>query len=194
MRILIFEGIATSGKSTLIKKLSDALPPGIKIRLASEDETHVPIMKATSELHLGFFENLVHDFTQPSPDVVVIDRFYLTQAFRAKSSLQAYKQVEDMLKPFNPLTIFLKVDPSAVAERIRNAALHRDASWGAYVATKGQTIEEQAGYYIDQQKSQLALLQASSLPYVIFDTTSHDYDKITQEILAAINLKILRQK
>lgn len=189
MKVLIFEGIATSGKSTIIQHLKSKLANDLKIVVADEEETHVPIMKKTDELHLFFYENLIDKLIKAHPDLLILDRLYLTQAFRAKVDLAAYTVVEEKLMPYSPLTVFLKVEPDNIKERVQKAIEHRDAEWGQYVASKGETPEQQALYYIDQQESQLELLKQSTLPYKIFDTTSHNYDKITDEIIGTLGLR-----
>jgi|GEM_PF-605722 len=193
MNTLIFEGIATSGKSTLIQHLRSALDGKLKIRIAGEEETHIPIMNATAEHHVNFYIDLIDKLTRGHPDLLIIDRFYLTQAFRAKTGLKQYKEVEHSLKPCNPVTIFLEVQPSAIANRIHHATLHRNPSWGDYIATKGKDRDKQAGYYIAQQNSQIKLLKESTLPHKIFDTTEHHYEDITEEILEIIGHPATKQ-
>lgn len=180
MNILIFEGIATSGKSTVINGLRDAVD-GV-VRVAGEPETHIPIMYQTSQLHVDFFVDLIHRLTKEQPDLLIFDRLYLTQAFRAHAVLSKYARVEELLKQYATRTIFLKVRDEAIAERVAKAAEHRDASWKEYIQSKGGSPREIAQYYITQQRSQLKLLETSILPYSVFDTTGHSYQKIIHEV------------
>jgi thymidylate kinase len=189
MRFLILEGIATSGKSTVIEAVSRDLGDSLKVLLLSEEQTHVPIMKDTKDSHIGFFENLIDKAIAAEVDLVIIDRFYLTQAFRAELSLAEYKSVESKLRPYSPLTVFLEVDEDAIEKRVAKAAEHRPADWGEYIRTKGKTPQEIAAYYANQQESQLALLKESSLPFMVFGTTNHDYESVEQTILKEITKK-----
>lgn len=182
MHIIIFEGIATSGKSTLIKILQKSF----KTQVFSEEQTHEPIMEDTSNANVPFFKALLYKIDKQT-EVVIFDRLYLTQAFRAGVSLNVYSEVEQYLFTRDSTTIFLKVDETAIAERVMKAAEHRQASWGDYIRTKGKTPEEIAGYYIKQQRSQLELLEQSKLPYKIFNTTNHDYQKIADKIKSIIS-------
>lgn len=184
MNILIFEGIATSGKSTLMGRLQNEVKALVEV--VGEPETHIPIMHETEKLHKQFFIGLVEKYLAQKPDLLIFDRLYLTQAFRAHVSLSQYVEVEELLRECNPRTIFLKVQEDAIAERTQKAAEHRDPSWKEYISTKGSSPEEIAQYYIQQQGHQLKLLEGSSLPYSIFDTTAHDYDRITQEIISLL--------
>jgi len=182
MHILIFEGIATSGKSTLIEQLKNSLNDK-QVTVVDEDETHVPIMNETDSTHIDFFTNLVQQKTSVDSDVVIFDRLYLTQAYRAKVGLTPYEGLERLLLPLQPLTVFLKVENEAIAERVLKASQHRDDTWKDYIWTKGKTVEQIAQYYIDQQTSQLELLKFSIIPYRIFDTTEHTYAEITQQLV-----------
>ena len=188
MKTIILEGIATSGKSSLIQHLKTTLSDKLNIYVADEEETHVPIMKKPEELHLSFYEELIDTLTSNKSDLLIIDRLHLTQAFRANTDLTAYLTIENKLKLFDPITIFLKVEPAKIKERIQKAIEHRESRWGEYVLTKGDTPEQQAAYYVDQQESQLELLKQSTLPYKIFDTSEHNYGKITKEIINTLGL------
>jgi thymidylate kinase len=186
MRIIIFEGIATSGKSTVISGLAKSLHHK-KVLIADEADTHEPIMHQVESLHIEFFNNLVDKLAAQNTDFLLIDRFYLTQAFRAQAELNAYGVLEDLLLQYQPLTIYLQVNELAIADRIAKAAVHRESEWAEYVKTKGKSMAEIANYYIVQQKNQLRLLKQSKIPYKIFNTTNHDYQNIITEIKKLIN-------
>lgn len=188
MKILILEGIATSGKSTITESIKGHLS-GMDIRVASEAETHIPIMQRTSELHLTFFKDLIKRLVTEKPDLIVFDRLYLTQAFRAGVDLSGYSALEKLLLKFDALTVFLKVEEHAIAKRVLEAAKLREPSWGEYLKTKGTTNKEIADYYISQQKNQFKLLSTSKLLYIVCDTTDHNYDEVIQQILEKLELK-----
>jgi len=186
MKTLIFEGIATSGKSTITSYIVKSLKDEMRVELATEDQTHEPIMAQRSELHTLFFEDLINRLTLAHPDLLIFDRLYITQAYRAKSDLAEYSAIEDALLPYSPHTIILKVNEDAIGERIKAASEHRDAEWLEYLKTKGTTFEEIAQDYINQQRGLLKLVEQSKLPYTVFDTTSHDYGTIAEEILKIV--------
>ncbi len=183
MKLLIIEGIATSGKSTTIDKLKLVLGD-MHIAVYGESDTHEPIRNQPSELHIAFFDSLVSKAEETGADLVVFDRLYLTQAYRAHATIADYKSVEASLAQYSTLTVFLTVDEAAIAQRVRLATLHRDEEWSEYVKTKGTTFTEIADYYINQQRRQLKLLKQSGLEHTIFDTTNYEYDRIVQEIVA----------
>ena len=187
MKLLILEGIATSGKSSVIDAMKTRLV-NHNVRVVAESETHEPIMKMTHELHVSFFEELIKKSIAEEPELIIFDRLYLTQAFRAGVSLTEYSDLESMLAKLNTLTIFLKVEVHAIAERVITAAEHRDPSWGEYIKTKGATNIEIADYYISQQRNQLKRLESSRLPYAVFDTTNHNYVEIADQIVRKLQL------
>lgn len=187
MKILILEGIATSGKSTVIAGLQKRLA-GHNIRIAGEAETHIPIMKQTGRLHIEFFEELLNRTISGSSDLLIFDRLYLTQAFRANATLKKYSLVEGVLNKQDALTAFLKVDEPAIAERVSIATEHRDYSWGEYVKTKGGNPEQVADYYISQQQYLLKLLETSILPHITCDTTNQNYNVTINRIVEELKL------
>jgi thymidylate kinase len=182
MKILIIEGIATSGKSSLIKKISNLLEKDT-IRVYGEAETHVPIMDKTSDLHIEFFKLLLEDSAKVKKELTIFDRFHLTQAFRAKVSVDKYFEFEDLLLAHSTLIAYLMVDEQAIPNRVKLATQHREASWGEYVKTKGKSLDEIAQYYSEQQRNQLHLLEQSKLESRVFNTTNHDYEAIAKIII-----------
>lgn len=182
MKTLIFEGIVTSGKSTISKSLVESLSSDIKIDLATEERTHEPIMSQRDDLHIDFFKNLINQIISKRPDLLIFDRLYITQAYRANSGLTAYSEVEKMLLPYTPSTIILKVDESKIADRIQATALQRGKEWQDFWKTKGKNFEEIAQGYIKQQRGLLALVKQSKIPHLIFDTTDNNFQEVAEKI------------
>ena len=190
-KMLIVEGIATSGKSSLIKELINLLGQD-KVRVYSEAETHVPIMEDRGELHVAFFKALIADAQNSDAELVVFDRLHFTQAFRAKAGTAQYVEVEDLLLGQDTLVVYLQVDETAIKERIEFSAEHPRVAlssehsrenWGEYIKKRGQSFDEIAAYYAGQQRDQLELLKQSKLKCRIFDTTHHDYSAIASQIV-----------
>lgn len=182
MKILIIEGIATSGKSSLIEKISNLLGND-NVNVYRESDTHIPIMDKTDDLHIEFFKSLLEDAAKSNAELTIFDRFHLTQAFRAKANVDKYLEIEDLLSGQATLVAYLQVDEDAIANRVKLAAEHREVSWGEYVKTKGKSFDEIAQYYADQQSNQLQLLKRSKLENRIFNTTNHEYQKIANRII-----------
>ena len=142
MKVLVFEGIATSGKSTIIHSLSVHLSTSVKAVVYEESDTHIPIMDQLNGLHLDFFEDLINKAVDQNPDVIIFDRLYLTQAFRARADLRDYADTEDLLLEYSTTTIFLKVDEASLVDRIQKAVKHRDPRWADYLSTKSELVDQ----------------------------------------------------
>lgn len=186
MKTLIFEGVATSGKSTITNYLTKSLRDEMSIVLAAEERTHLPIIDQRGELSTLFFEDLINQLTLKHPELLIFDRLYITQAYRAKSSLSQYASIESALMPYSPRTILLTVDEAAMADRIKAAAAHRESKWLEYLKTKGSIFEEISKDYIEQQRGLVDLVKQSKIPYTVYDTTNHDYGKISEEIIKMV--------
>ena len=154
-----------------------------KVLVLGEADTHIPIMQKTDELHIEFFRSLVNNAVQSDTDIVIFDRLHYTQAYRAKASASEYSEIDNLLVRHDNLVAYLQVDESAIAERVRLAAEHRDKTWGDYVQTKGKTFDEIAEYYIAQQRSQLKQISQTKLVTQVFNTTQHNYQDIAVQII-----------
>jgi tRNA uridine 5-carbamoylmethylation protein Kti12 len=105
MKILILEGIPTSGKSTITNNIKERLV-GLPVRIAAEAETHEPVMEQTKELHISFFRDLIKRLVDEKPQLIIFDRLYLTQASRAVVTMHEYSTVESLLSRYGTLTVF----------------------------------------------------------------------------------------
>jgi thymidylate kinase len=188
MKILIIEGIPTSGKSSIIKKITELLGEG-QVRVYGESETHIPIMDEPEKLHIEFFESLIQEAATSDASVVIFDRFHLTQAIRAKASIGAYSKIENLLTKQKTLVVYLQINDSEIADRLRFAAEHRekeqgdDFRWDKYFKRKGKTYDEIAKHYAAQQRDKAELLKQSKLKSRIFDTTNQEYQAISNQII-----------
>jgi thymidylate kinase len=185
MYIYIFEGIATSGKSSVIAALKERLADK-KVVVFGEADTHIPIKDDRKELHLQFFSDLVNRALGANADVVLFDRLYMTQAFRAGANMADYADIEQRLQARGAETILLEVDVDSIAERLGTAMEHRDPAWRAYLDGKGNSTESVATLYAAQQYRMLESVRESLLPVQIFNTTSHGYARIADAIRAKL--------
>ncbi len=190
--MLIVEGIATSGKSSLIKEIVELVGKG-NVRVYSESETHVPVMEKVDELHVQFFKDLIHDAEKSEAKLVIFDRLHFTQAFRAKVDMSQYTEVEDLLLSQHTMVAYLQVDESAIKDRVGFSANHPRVAlssehsgekWGEYIKKRGQSFDEIAAYYASQQRKQMELLRQSKLKSRMFDTTHHEYKAIAGQIVS----------
>jgi len=187
MYIRIFEGIATSGKSTVIAGLKKGLADR-KTVVYTEEDTHIPIQGDRKELHMQFFSNLIDRAVASGAEVVLFDRLYMTQAFRAGASIADYAELERKLAMYDTQTILLEVDPESIGGRLERAMEHRDNSWGSYVRSKAESIKAVATLYDAQQHAMRHFASESLLKSRTFDTTAHEYDAIVSTICTELPL------
>jgi thymidylate kinase len=184
MKTIILEGIATSGKSTIINKVEDAVKEVALLKVVPEEQSLMAILDNTDlKVSLEYLNRLLSEVYGKEYSLVIFDRLHLTHAFRTNSNIEDYANIEEQLLTHSSEIIFLKVQESAIADRVKQASEHRDPSWKEYLVTKGKDFDEIAGYYIKQQKRQIELLEQSRIPYRIFDMTEHDYASILEYIL-----------
>lgn len=182
-KIYIFEGIATSGKSSVIELMKSETGSTKLLIVLGEEQTHIPIMQLKSELHLDFFKNVLISALSKKPDILLIDRLYLTQAYRSGATLKNYESIETFLQLYDAKTVFLKIDEGKILSRILKAVEHRDSKWGDYIKTRGQSSAKVAAYYLNQQRSLIDLLVGSIIPFEIINATDNDYEEIVSKLI-----------
>ncbi len=186
MKIIILEGIATSGKTSVKNKLSEILiEKGINFSIVGEDETLMPILNNTDrQISIDFLKNVINKALSEEKDFIIFDRLFFTHIFRTNSSLVDFKDVENMIREMS-LLVFLKIDESKISERIAHARTHRDSSWNEYISKKGND-EEINEYYAKQQRLLLGFLKETSLRYKVYDTTDINFLSISKDIFRSI--------
>ena len=187
MQIIILEGIAASGKTSVKNKLAEAfVEKGINFSIVEEDETLMPILNNTDrQTSSNLLKNVIDKALKEEKDFIIFDRLFFTHIFRANSSIEDFREIEKMIQS-QSLLVFLKIDESKIPERINYARKHREKSWDEYVSNKGSD-EEIYQYYINQQRLLLGLLKKTSLEYKVYDTTDIDFESVTKNILVSVS-------
>jgi thymidylate kinase len=183
-KIIIIEGIATSGKTTLKDKLVSFLTASNhKVVVVGEDQTLMPILHNTDKgVALKLLDEVIKSVLATDNEIVIFDRLYFTHIFRTHSTTQDFSQMFDLLLGHQVLIVLLTVEKSSIRNRILMAMEQRGSGWTEFVKKKG-TDDEIAQYYIDQQDKLIDLVEESSLPTAVFNTTSGNYEEIKVEII-----------
>jgi len=180
-RLVIFEGIASSGKTTLERLFVERVPGSVIIH---EDETLAPLfdnrdVEIARQHLLGFFDR----FSRETAPVLVIDRFHFSHAFRTHSALDNFQDIEErLLEEYCPIVFLLYMDEAAIAERIRKTTELRGDAWAK--GKKG-SLDERVAYYTDQQRMVMKFAEHSVLPIVRIDTTDEDWERCIGQVLEA---------
>lgn len=184
-RVVIFEGIASSGKTTLEKMLLEELARRGSVAIIREEETLMPLFENRDpEKAVEHLWPFVDRIVSSPEDIVIVDRLFITHAFRTRSSLEIFRSLEDKLLAQRVcLTILLTLEESAIRGRIEETIVHRAGRWSP--GGNGD-FEERIQYYIGQQRTLQGLANDSHIPVVRLDTTDKDWPRLCKEILAAV--------
>jgi thymidylate kinase len=186
MKVIILEGIATSGKTSVKNKLVEILAARQEnFSIINEEESLLPILNNTDrKISIALLKKIISEALNSDKKIIIFDRLFFTHIFKTGSSVEEFKEIENMLVSCS-LLVFLKIDESKIPERIERARQHREKEWVEYVNKKGNN-EEIFQYYINQQRLLLELINQTSLNYKIYDTTDMDFDDIANDILKTI--------
>lgn len=181
-QLLIFEGIASSGKTTLERLVAERLPGSF---ILSENETLMPLIdNRNPDTARSYLRRLIEALKSNPAALVIVDRFHLTHAFRTGTDLVEFGSIEDELCELGDVTVvFLQIGRSAIKGRICEAMHRRQGAWQN---GKQGSLEERTGYYSKQQDELLALLEKSKLPRLIVDTTEKDWARYADEIVDSV--------
>jgi thymidylate kinase len=184
MKILIIEGIAASGKTTIINSLQILLSEkGVDFLVIDEKQTLMPILKKRDkENNLEFTRELLKNVLKNKKEIIIFDRFYLSHVYRSGCQVKDFESGSELLRPFNPVFVLLTIDKNKIKKRVFDTAKHRNLSWSEFIKEKGKDEDEIAEYYIDQQNDFLKLVQDIEFESIEFDTTDYDFDKVSREI------------
>ncbi|MFA6424047.1 MAG: hypothetical protein WCV83_01895 [Candidatus Magasanikbacteria bacterium] len=184
-KLIIFEGIATSGKTTTISNLISHLQEKHQITFVSEEETTVPLFENRDPLKaVEYLKNVIENIKKISTSYIIVERLFITHAFRTNSKLNIFSGLEnEVLNCFDPITILLRMQDDYISNRIELADKQRGATWKH---KKVGTLEERVNYYIEQQKYLKKLFSESAMPIFSIDTSRMDWDNVLNIILKNI--------
>jgi len=186
MKIIILEGIATSGKTSIIKYLSAFFDQkNFKFSIISEDKTLMPILhNQDKQVSIELLKLVIKQALTDDKEFIIFDRLFFTHIFRTNSDYSNFREIEQMIKDYTILA-FLKIDEDQIPTRIEYARQHRDKSWNEYISQKGND-EEIYQYYIQQQRTLENLLNQTNLNYKAYNTTNLQFEEITQDLVKII--------
>ena len=187
MKIIILEGIATSGKTTIKKLLENYLKTkNSNYKIIEEDETLMPIHKNTNkQIAINHLNKILKKYINQKVDYLVFDRFYFTHIHRTNATLKDFEKIESELLKNNTQIIYLKINNNKIKERIFNAMIHRPKDWGNYVKSLGNK-EKIINYYTTQKTNQIKILKQTKIKNKIYNTTNLDFEKITKQIIKTL--------
>jgi len=189
MKIIILEGIASSGKTAIKNYLCEYLKnKRLNFIIVEEDESLMPILdNKDPHVAINHLKEAISKYLKKNVDVIIFDRLYFTHVFRTKSELDTFSEIENLIKLHNAKIFLLKIDESQIKNRIFGAMKHRGEKWSQYVKSKGND-EEIVDYYTKQQRKLIELLEQTSLEHETLDTTGKDFESISEKVLKKVDL------
>ncbi len=184
MKIIILEGIATSGKTSIKNLLvAEFKKKGMEFSVIDENQTLMPILdNADKDVSIQFLRKILNKALSLEKDVLIFDRLYFTHIFRTASNIDDFSEIEKMLSEHDVLLALLTIDEQKISERIQFAISHRDGRWIKFVRKKGNDAEIEK-YYVEQQQLLLGLLNKTRITHIVENSTSGDFEGITEAIL-----------
>lgn len=179
--ILIFEGIASSGKTTLIDCLASRLRERQTVSVIDEAITLLPLVgNSRIDKATGHLESVLDLVEHDTSEHVLIDRLLLTHAFRTNAKIRDFSEIEQRLRALEACIVVLCVESSAIPSRLRTVTVMRGVRWKF---GKEGSFDERVVYYQRQQSRLLELQGESKLPSLIIDTTEQNWEAYVYKIL-----------
>ena len=187
MKVIILEGIATSGKTTIKNLLEEYFQShNLSYLVVEEDETLLPFLHNTDEnFAKQHLREVILKYFKQERDYLIFDRLYFTHIHRTNSGIEEFKEIEDLIKEKNGKIIFLKIQEESIPKRIFDTMKLRGGNWKKYVESKGNK-EDIINYYTTQQRKLLKHLEETEVDFEIFDSTKMDFNRINEKILQKI--------
>jgi thymidylate kinase len=183
MRTIIFEGIATSGKTSIEKYLIEILnAQKVKYFFVGEDKTLMPLLYDNNEQKTVALlkENLRLAFAQKR-EVYIFDRLHITHVLRTKVGMEKFEEIEKELVSHNPILILLKINEDKIPERVLWAMENREPDWVRHARVYGDN-QQIFQHYIDQQRELDAVINATTLPHRVIETSRMNFKEIAEDI------------
>lgn len=180
--LIILEGIASTGKTTIEKLLTERIQNST---IVTENEILMPLIdnKDARAAHQHLNE-ILERVISLDKQTIIFDRFHLTHAFRTNTDLKKFEKIEEyMLNNFKSLLVLLTIEEGVIQPRIIESQEIRGSRWAK---GKQGSIEDKVSYYTDQQQKLKTLIAKSKLPALLLDTSKKEWKKCTQMILDRI--------
>lgn len=181
--LIILEGIASTGKTTIEKLLVERLKDSL---IVSENETLMPLIDNKDvKVALVHLKKILDEVASLETSTIILDRFHLTHAFRTNTNMNAFEEVEkSLLDNSNPIIVLLTIGEGVVQSRIIESQKIRGVRWAK---GKQGSLEEKVAYYTDQQQKLKQLIIESRLPVLQLDTTEKEWGEYAETIISHLD-------
>lgn len=203
MRGIIFEGIPGSGKTTLkshlLRMIAGRDCSAILLDESVTERSLEPLKKATLEDSLRLlgdisgllenFKNLSCKFTGNLLKLFILERFHWSHCLdiAGPDHFAHYQPIEDTMHTLNTTVVLLTIGQASVLDRsVIRTRQTRPLSWTRYLSTFGDTDEDVAGHYLNQQEQFFTLAGKTSLQVLHYDTTRENWENLAVDLTSKI--------
>ncbi|MFH1175006.1 MAG: hypothetical protein V1725_07790 [archaeon] len=200
-RIVLLEGIATTGKSTVQQLLHDSLlARGYSCYMVPEQQiTKTFLPSAITEVKSNAqLKRLFRTLLTRTEEFIIIDRSHFSNISYFKTDFNAFKNIDDLLSKHDARIIMMKFDAKQIVPRIRASLAHRQGN--GFVSyfhnlikdckSKKEEDEVLQTYFEDGIKSMSDSLKKTRLAHAIVDVTDcsapSDYEQVIPEITSYV--------
>lgn len=178
-KLLLFEGIASSGKTTLIKLLTETFVATHSLFVLPEEKTLIPFFSNKDrDIAIHHLSEMASNL--PQSDITIIERFHLTHSFRTNTPLDYFKSIEEeFLQKYDVTVYLLTILEEHIRARIEETSRARGALWKH---RKEGSLDERTEYYQVQQRYLLREAKNSCLQVIAIDTTKKEWLTYVQNI------------
>lgn len=191
--MVIVEGTCGSGKTTLLRSVESFYRD--RIRVLPQRTTYAPIAAREDDRTLDdtYNRNALLDVVRRiATDVdsqrwVLVDTLHATHFVRARAlSISSFIEIDRALNELGAMVVILRIDEDAI--RTRTIVCRRGTGFYEYARKFGDTENERARYFVQEQEQLIELLATHScLPQLILDG-SESRDALLMRFSSVVHL------
>ena len=198
---LILEGVCTSGKSTILKHISNSeryIQMETKIQLNEfmteriieyprpKMEERIKLLQNYVEiidnLNSNFYNSRFKEVQQSEvKPYYLLERFHLTHSVEELNFLP-FKHIDKKLNELNFKLVILTIDENIISKRLKDSFERRNDSWHRYIMSFGG-IECASEKYKNMQEKLVEYSKLTALDVKVINTSKCNWQEYTDEIL-----------
>ena len=205
MKGLILEGIPGSGKTSVLRELKKKTADmDASWLLLNEQITERPLEPLKSAdlrksiAHLNRLTNLLSGMQEitngnekhkAAEFRFILERFHFSHCLdiAGVEKFESYVEVDRRLNELRSKIVVLRLDDAHILDRCVNSTKqHRPLAWAKYLDRIADTDQGIADHYRKQQEQFIGLCRKTSIPSMVVDASSGDWEDLSFQILEFI--------
>lgn len=191
-RVILVEGVTTSGKSTIVDNLRRYTKEhDLSGTFLPEEETVIPCIDSTDLKHnQEFLMKLLKTVFDEDKNLYVFDRLHFTHTIKTNSTIKDFADIEDILNQHNATLFLIDVPEETLKKRLLDSLKYRNVQWVQYVMERsGGDQEKFIDFYIQRQRFLRMLFDESTLTKHIVDSGDQNYIRMTRTIIDTVKMR-----